>query len=423
MASPAKIYLILPLLLLGLIPAQAAAGEGAAGIELPPAAATPETEGGPGPAPAEAAAALSGTANGDAAAADTAEPVPESGPEQTPPQTLPAPPASQPAAIPAQDHPPEPVQQEERIRSMIIMLAAIVLIAALLAIIVLLIRRGHELRSAAQPYVAEAYLNDIQGSTTQSVYRLGSKPVMLGRVAGKDTEHIDYIVIPQSTIGRRHALIEYKDFAYWIMDQGSINGTFVNDKLVSSEVRLKHGDRVRLHKFQFEFVMPDVGETGRTVVSATGFAGKGAATEEEAALLKQGAAGGAEEEELFVDLSISEVPSPPPGKPGVREQETVIRAGGSAAGPGKGAGLDDETLMPGTVSGSGIPVQSDDETLLPGGASGADEDSIPESDDETLMPGATPPPSAAGEKGKKPGQDHSGDEFFDITGSGRDAKK
>ena len=98
---------------------------------------------------------------------------------------------------------------------------------------------------------------------------MGNRPTMLGRVAGKDTEHLDYIVIPQTTIGRRHALIEYKDFAYWIIDQGSINGTFVNGQPVTSEVRLKHGDKIQLHKCEFEFSMPDMDDAGMTVISKT----------------------------------------------------------------------------------------------------------------------------------------------------------
>jgi len=214
----------LPLLLMLLIPAQVA------GQEDIPTAAVPvdplETT--------EAVAEPVDTGAGTATAMDpgtSAEPFPESTPgpktESMPAGEVQEPPGTEAAVIGAPVQPVESVQEEERIRSMIILIAALALIAALIGIIVLLIRRGHELRPA-QVYVAEAYLNDIQGSTPQPTYKLGTKPVMLGRVAGKDTEHVDYIVIPQSTIGRRHALIEYKDFAYWIMDQGSINGTFVS---------------------------------------------------------------------------------------------------------------------------------------------------------------------------------------------------
>ncbi|MBI2993453.1 MAG: FHA domain-containing protein [Gammaproteobacteria bacterium] len=302
----------------------------------------------------------------------------------------------------------ESVQEEERTRSIIILFAAIALIAALVGIIVLLIRRGHELRPP-HAYVAEAYLNDLQGGTSQTTYKLGSKPIMLGRVAGKDTEHLDYIVIPQSTIGRRHALIEYKDFAYWIMDQGSINGTFVNDKAVSSEIRLKHGDRVRLHKYQFEFVMPDVAETGKTVVSETGFAGRGVPQ-------KAAAAMSTEEAELLHDLSVSEEQAPGRKPRLTGEEETLLPSRGS----GRSAAADEETLLP--AGGAPRPT-SEDETLLPGGTSGDEGDKAPDSEDDTLMPGASPPPTAARGASKKKEGNGSGDDFFDITGSDQDARK
>ena len=219
--------------------------------------------------------------------------------EQAPPLVKQLPPRI--IEIPAE--PQKAIRQEERTRSIIIVISSVVLILALIAIIVLLLRRGRELRSVAEMPVVEAYLNDIHGVTNQASYKLGSKPAMLGRVAGKDTEHLDYIVIPETTIGRRHALIEYKDFAYWIVDQGSINGTFVNDVPISSEVRLKHGDRIRLHKTEFEFVMPEMNEAGLTVISKTVFAQQGLTPPDEATLLKDGGADAGGEVSLDFDLS------------------------------------------------------------------------------------------------------------------------
>lgn len=168
-----------------------------------------------------------------------------------------------------------PVQtmgEEERIRSMIIIAAAIVLTLTLLGILILLLRRNSELKAGTEAVAQEAYINDLQGKTDKQTHKLGTKPIMFGRVAGKDTEHLDYIVVNESTIGRRHALIEFKDYSYWIIDQGSINGTFVNGEPVSSEVRLKHGDRIRLHKCDFEFIMPEMEDSGMTVISNTVFA-------------------------------------------------------------------------------------------------------------------------------------------------------
>ncbi len=186
-----------------------------------------------------------------------------------------------PAPVIQQAPPPPPViievpaqsmGQEERVRSIIMIAAAIVLTITLLGILIILIRRNRDLKTDAAETVQEGYINDLQGKTDKQTHKLGSKPVMFGRVAGKDTEHLDYIVVNETTIGRRHALIEYKDYSFWIIDQGSINGTFVNGEAVSSEVRLKHGDRIRLHKCDFEFIMPEMEDSGMTVISNTVFA-------------------------------------------------------------------------------------------------------------------------------------------------------
>ncbi len=185
----------------------------------------------------------------------------------TPPAVQPAPPPPVIIEVPAQS-----MGQEERIRSIIMIAAAIVLTITLLGILILLLRRNRDLKASAVETVQEAYINDLQGKTDKQTHKLGTKPVMFGRVAGKDTDHLDYIVVNETTIGRRHALIEYKDYSYWIIDQGSINGTFVNGELVSSEVRLKHGDRIRLHKCEFEFIMPEMEDSGMTVISNTVFA-------------------------------------------------------------------------------------------------------------------------------------------------------
>ena len=176
------------------------------------------------------------------------------------------------------------VDESERKRSMLILVALAVLILAVIAMVLMLLR-GSKSKSRDEETAQEAYLNDVHGITNQANFALGNKPTMLGRVAGKDTEYLDYFVIPETTIGRRHALIEYKDFSYWIIDQGSINGTFVNNKAVTSEIRLKHGDIIRLHKIEFEFVMPEMADTGMTVISNTVIADQGVPSSDESTLL------------------------------------------------------------------------------------------------------------------------------------------
>lgn len=290
------------------------------------------------------------------------------------------------AAIPLQP-PVLPVGREERTRNLIIISAAAVLIIALLSMIVVLIRRGQELKVNGHEDASEAYLNDIYGYTSQASYKLGSKPTMLGRVAGKDTEHLDYIVIPESTIGRRHALIEYKDFAYWIVDQGSINGTFVNDVPINSEVRLKHGDKIRLHKLEFEFIMPEMDDAGMTVMSKTVFAREAGGAENEATSLKETAGPSAAGERADMDFDFSDLDTEEKNTTGAGEITVMPHTGGGGATkPGYVAyNPEDETLMPGseesenrrggnTESKTGTDTNSEDETLLPGEFDMPDED-------------------------------------------------
>ncbi|MBI4696519.1 MAG: VWA domain-containing protein [Gammaproteobacteria bacterium] len=113
------------------------------------------------------------------------------------------------------------------------------------------------IRGRSGPTVAEAMLVDINHLTSEAPRKLGEKPLMVGRVAGTDTDHLDFYVIDKATVGRRHAVLKQKDGAYWLVDQGSVNGTFVNGERVVGERRLRHGDKLRFHKFEFEFSQPD----------------------------------------------------------------------------------------------------------------------------------------------------------------------
>ena len=263
--------------------------------------------------------------------------------------------------------------EAERKRSMLILVALAVLILAVIAMVLMLLK-GSKKRSRDEETAQEAYLNDIHGVTGQAAYALGNQPTMLGRVAGKDTEYLNYFVIPETTIGRRHALIEYKDFSYWIIDQGSINGTFVNDKAVTSEIRLKHGDMVRLHKVEFEFVMPEMADSGMTVISSTVIANQGTSSAEAATLIPGSVPSGTNRDELDDDLpeepdfdfditgtaddsdAVNEVDED--------EEDTVMRENMPAA---EGSDGSDETIMLDDDGGDDVMdgYDDDDATIRP----------------------------------------------------------
>jgi len=263
--------------------------------------------------------------------------------------------------------------EAERKRSMLILVALAVLILAVIAMVLMLLK-GSKNRSRGEETAQEAYLNDIHGVTGQAAYALGNQPTMLGRVAGKDTEYLNYFVIPETTIGRRHALIEYKDFSYWIIDQGSINGTFVNDKAVTSEVRLKHGDMVRLHKVEFEFVMPEMADSGMTVISSTVIANQGTSSSDAATLIPGSVPSGTNRDEL--DDNLPEEPdfdfditgtvddSDAVNEVDEDEEDTVMRENMPDAEGSKGS---DETIMLDDDGGDDVMdgYDDDDATIRP----------------------------------------------------------
>jgi pSer/pThr/pTyr-binding forkhead associated (FHA) protein/Mg-chelatase subunit ChlD len=218
--------------------------------------------------------------------------------------------------------------ESDRKRSMLILVALVVLILAVIAMVLMLLR-GSKSKSRDEETAQEAYLNDIHGVTRQASFALGNKPTMLGRVAGKDTEYLNYFVIPETTIGRRHSLIEYKDFSYWIIDQGSINGTFVNDRPVTSEVRLKHGDMVRLHKVEFEFVMPEMADSGMTVISNTVIANQGTPNSDAATLMPGSPATATSSDDI--DLPEPDFDFDITATPDEDEEDTIIRGSDPAA--------------------------------------------------------------------------------------------
>ena len=184
-------------------------------------------------------------------------------------------PAGQPVVTPA----PVPQPEVDSITGVALVAgsALILLLAAGVLVFILIKRRtaapaaaelsrAHAMPAvAAPPRVPAAFLKDINGITSEPATQLTAKPLMIGRIAGTDPDHADYFVVEMPTIGRRHALIRYRDFCFWIADQGSVNGTFLNGDRIEGERQLKHGDRVRFHKYEFEFSMPEMDDAGHTL--------------------------------------------------------------------------------------------------------------------------------------------------------------
>ena len=97
-------------------------------------------------------------------------------------------------------------------------------------------------------------------------YELGAQTVIIGRAGGNDPERM-YIIVPEKTVGRWHATIERRGQTFWVRDEGSVNGTYINDERVIGEQPLKHRDTLRLHNHSFEFKIPDLADSDRTMLS------------------------------------------------------------------------------------------------------------------------------------------------------------
>lgn len=134
-------------------------------------------------------------------------------------------------------------------------------------------RRRKAPESAAQEEsFPKAFLNDLGGVTENPSYELGEALTVVGRVEGSKDEGVNYVVIPEPTVGRRHALIEFRNHCFWVNDQNSLNGTFINDQRIDGDTRLRHGDRIRFHCHEFEFLLLDMIESDQTMSGRTVFA-------------------------------------------------------------------------------------------------------------------------------------------------------
>jgi hypothetical protein len=61
------------------------------------------------------------------------------------------------------------------------------------------------------------------------------------------------IFLDDVTVSRKHAVLVNRDDAYYIEDQGSLNGTFLNRRRIESG-RLENGDELQISKYKLSFL-------------------------------------------------------------------------------------------------------------------------------------------------------------------------
>ena len=77
---------------------------------------------------------------------------------------------------------------------------------------------------------------------------LEDSPVRVGRGAENT------IVLEGDSVSRRHAHLEQKGGAWWCVDDGSTNGSYINDEQIVREARLGNGDRIKIGPTIFKFL-------------------------------------------------------------------------------------------------------------------------------------------------------------------------
>ena len=77
---------------------------------------------------------------------------------------------------------------------------------------------------------------------------LDSSPIRIGRGAE------NHIVLEGDSVSRRHAHLEQRTAAWWCVDDGSTNGSYVNDEQIMREARLGNGDRIKIGPTIFKFL-------------------------------------------------------------------------------------------------------------------------------------------------------------------------
>lgn len=117
------------------------------------------------------------------------------------------------------------------------------------------------------PERPEASLIDIAQVTGRASIQINADIVVIGRSRQNTDVGQQAVVLPVRTVGRRHAAIEYRNHAYMLVDQGSVNGTFLNNQQITAPTVLHDGDVIRLESAELTFSLPVERESERTMMA------------------------------------------------------------------------------------------------------------------------------------------------------------
>lgn len=95
----------------------------------------------------------------------------------------------------------------------------------------------------------------IRGDYIGQVYELDKDVTMIGR-----SDDVD-LVVSDTSISRKHAMIVRRADGFFISDLGSTNGSFVNKDMVEEPLPLDEGDKVTVGTVVFKFTYQDKDDT------------------------------------------------------------------------------------------------------------------------------------------------------------------
>lgn len=185
-----------------------------------------------------------------------------------------APATAPPAPAPQAMAPPSPAPEARKAEglNLSVLLAVAGGAVVILAVILLVVRgrRGGK-GQGSQPGQTTASglpnlprLLDLDDLTGQQSIELPSHQTVIGREKKGNVN----LVLPKPTISSLHATIHYQAPYFYLEDQRSTNGTFLNGvKLeAGSPARLKSGDEIIFDQFRFRFVVEDEIMMGHTQI-------------------------------------------------------------------------------------------------------------------------------------------------------------
>lgn len=85
------------------------------------------------------------------------------------------------------------------------------------------------------------------GDMAGTIFTLIDGKTTIGRQQDSD------IFLDDITVSRQHAMLLHRDDGYYIKDQGSLNGTYVNRVRVETQ-KLMDGDQLQIGKFKLTFI-------------------------------------------------------------------------------------------------------------------------------------------------------------------------